>query len=237
MFEESGGGVLFFEEVDHFGFFAGAGAEAFNPVGVGKEADIKEHIGVHGGAVFEAKGEDGDAESFGFVLDIKGFAEALSELARFEEGGIEDQVGFFAERGEQSAFAADAFGDGAMVHGMGASAFGITAGEDIVLGIEEEETSFVAELLEECAKGLGFVACEAGLAGIRHDGDAFKRGVSCFEGFEEVGEKREREVVNAEVSAVFEGFGSDAFSRAAHSGNNHKVANHNHLRLCGRQNG
>lgn len=76
---------MFFEEVDDFGFFAGAGAKAFNPVGVGEEADIKEHIGVHGRAVFEAKGEDRDAEAFGFVLDIEGFAEALSELARFEE--------------------------------------------------------------------------------------------------------------------------------------------------------
>lgn len=121
---------------------------------------------------------------------------------------------------------------------MRASAFSITACEDIVLGIEEEETSFVAELLEEGAKGLGFVAGEAGLTGICDDSDVFERGVACFEGFEKVGEEREREVVNAEIAAVFEGFGSDAFSRAAHAGNNHKVANHrNNLRLCGRQNG
>lgn len=178
VFEECSGGVLFFQEVDDFGFFAGAGSQGFDPVGVGEEADIKEHIGVHGRAVFETKREDRDAQSLFFILDIKGFAESLSELAGFKVGGIEDQVGFFAEGGEECAFAADTFGDSAMIHGVRPSAFGITSCEDIVLAIEEKQAGFVAKLLKECAKGLSILCGKAGLTGVCDDGDAFERGVA-----------------------------------------------------------
>src|SRR6202040_3872985 len=133
------------------GVFSCEATQGRDKVGVGKKAHVEDEIGVGGNTVFVAKADDGNEH--GAVVGIfETFRNEVTELVDVELGGVDDDIGEFADGLHELAFMTEAFANGkGLAKRMRAASLAEAAEQSVVAGVDENEGDRVilAEMFEE----------------------------------------------------------------------------------------
>ena len=131
--------------------FAGEAAQGRDKVGVGKKAHVEDEVGVRRNAVFVAKADDGNEH--GAVVGIfEAFRDEVTKLVDVELGGVDDDIGEFADGLHEIAFMTEAFSNGkGLAKRMRAAGLAEAAEQSVVAGVDENESDGVilAEMFKE----------------------------------------------------------------------------------------
>jgi hypothetical protein len=220
------GGVLLGEHVvAHGRVAAGLRAQLGDPVRVGQEAHVQDHVGVQRQPVLEAEGADRDPQP-GRLAAAEGGGDLASQLVDVQVAGVDDQVGVGPQLQEQLALAGDGVDHALAGDRVAAPGRLVPAHEDLVGCLQEQDSDLDAlasegvQLAAEVADGLG----EGAPAGVDDQGDPAGGGAGAARGQDgDPPDERRGQVVDHEVAEVLEHLGRLGPAGARHAGDHDEL--------------
>src|ERR1700736_1683983 len=191
-------------------------------MGIGKEADVENQIGIRGHAVAITKTHDGN-EHGALVGILEALGDEMAKLVHVELRSVDDHVRKFVNVLHHRTFLAQALAHGdVLAERVRAPRLAVAAQKRVFAGIDEHQSDgmILAQVLEKWRQ---FFELRA-LARVYQQGSARKIAFASGMQLGKNGNQVDGKVVDAVEAHVFESMEYGAFSGAGKSGKNDELA-------------